>query len=88
MANQEKLAIEILDRIKLAYKNIPKWLQQGIVSDGWNKKSIIVENGSRIIASATSTQALSGFTINLLYLDEFAKVPHLDSVESCSANFV
>ncbi|MFA5150859.1 MAG: terminase family protein, partial [Candidatus Omnitrophota bacterium] len=73
MANKEALSIEILDRIKIALKFIPVWLQQGIVD--WNKKSVVLENGSRIIAAATSSQSLTGFTINLLYLDEFAKVP-------------
>ncbi|MDD5651534.1 MAG: LAGLIDADG family homing endonuclease [Candidatus Nanoarchaeia archaeon] len=73
MANKEALSIEILDRIKIALKFIPMWLQQGIVD--WNKKSVVLENGSRIIAAATSSQSLTGFTINLLYLDEFAKVP-------------
>jgi hypothetical protein len=75
MANKESLAIELLEKIKLSYQGLPKWLQQGVKSDGWNKKKIELENGSRIIAAATSSSALTGFTINLLYLDEFAKVP-------------
>ena len=75
MANKESLAIELLEKIKMAYRNLPIWLQQGIVDGGWNKKMIVFANGSRIIASATSSNALTGFTINLLYLDEFAKVP-------------
>lgn len=75
MANKESLAIELLDKIKMSYKNLPVWLQQGIIDGGWNRKMIVLQNGSRIIASATSSSALTGFTINLLYLDEFAKVP-------------
>ncbi|MFW6281855.1 MAG: terminase large subunit domain-containing protein [bacterium] len=75
MANKESLAIEMLDKIKMAYQQLPKWLQQGIQYDGWNKKKLSLENGSRIIAAATSSNALTGYTINLLYLDEFAKVP-------------
>jgi len=75
MANKESLAIELLDKIKLAYRELPIWLQQGIVVDGWNKKKLALVNGSRILAAATSCDALTGYTINLLYLDEFAKVP-------------
>jgi len=75
LANKQSTAIEILDRVKTAYQNLPLWLQQGIADAGWNQKSISLENGSRIIAESTSSDAISGWTISLLYLDEFAKVP-------------
>jgi hypothetical protein len=75
MANKESLAMELLDKIKLAYRELPPWLQHGILPDGWNRKRLALENGSRILAAATSPSALTGYTINLLYLDEFAKVP-------------
>lgn len=75
LAHQEKLAIEILDRIKTGFKNLPLWLQVGITEGGWNQKSIVLENGSRIYAFATGSESITGFTVNLLYLDEFAKVP-------------
>lgn len=75
MANKESLAIELLEKIKLSYRELPLWLQHGIVDDGWNKKKLSLENGSRILAAATSPNALTGYTINLLYLDEFGKVP-------------
>jgi len=75
MANKESLAIEILEKIKMSFSKLPKWLQQGVTDDGWNKKKLSLENGSRLIAAATSSNALTGYTINLLYLDEFAKVP-------------
>ena len=39
------------------------------------KKSVVFENGSRITAQATSAEALTSLTVNLLFLDEFAKVP-------------
>lgn len=74
LANKEMQAIEILSRIQLAYENIPKWLQQGVVE--WNKKSVELENGSKIIASSTSSSAIRGTSQNLVYLDEFAFVPN------------
>lgn len=73
LANKALLAKEILDRIKLAYETLPKFLQQGVKT--WNKSSIEVENGSRIIASSTSSSAVRGYTFNYVYLDEFAFVP-------------
>jgi hypothetical protein len=65
-------AREILSRIQLAYEHLPKWLQQGIVE--WNKGNIELENGSKILASATSSSASRGGSFNLVYLDEFAFV--------------
>jgi hypothetical protein len=72
LANKEKTAREILNRVKVAYQNLPFWLQQGVVE--WNKSSIVLDNNSRIIAESTSSSAIRGWTINLLYLDEFAFV--------------
>jgi hypothetical protein len=74
LANKEEQAIEILDRIKLSYEHLPKWLQQGVVE--WNKKSIVLENGAIIRASSTSSSASRGKSVNILYLDEFAHVPN------------
>jgi phage FluMu gp28-like protein len=54
---------------------LPLWLQPGIVDGGWNKQSITLGNGSRIIATSTASSAIRGYTINSLFLDEFAFVP-------------
>lgn len=74
LANKEAQAIEILGRIQLAYEHLPKWLQQGIIE--WNKKSVELENGSKIVASSTASNAIRGTSQNLVYLDEFAFVPN------------
>ena len=73
LANKQATAREILSRLKLAYEYLPKWLQQGIVE--WNKGSIELENGSKILASATSASAVRGGSFNMIFLDEFAHVP-------------
>lgn len=74
LAHKAEQAIEILSRIQLAYENLPKWLQQGIIE--WNKKSVKLENGSEIVASSTASNAIRGTSQNLVYLDEFAFVPN------------
>jgi len=74
MANKAPIAQEILGRIKLMYENLPLWIQQGILE--WNKRSITLENGSRILAAATSSSAIRGFSLSLVFLDEFAHVPN------------
>jgi len=73
LANKQSTAIEILGRIKLAYEYLPKWLQQGVIE--WNKGSIVLENGSRILAAATSSSAIRGGSFNCILLDEFAHIP-------------
>lgn len=74
LANKAKTSREILNRIKLAYESLPLWLQQGIV--GWNKGDIELENKCRILADSTASSAARGYSINFLYLDEFAFVPN------------
>ena len=74
LANKAATARDILSRLQLAYENLPKWLQQGIMS--WNKGSLELENGSRIVASSTSSSAVRGGSYNMIFLDEFAFVPH------------
>ena len=73
LANKQSTAREILSRLKMAYEYLPLWLQQGIVE--WNKGSIELENGSRILASSTSASAVRGGSFNMIFLDEFAHVP-------------
>lgn len=73
LANKLATARELLHRLKLAYEYLPVWMQQGIVE--WNKGSIELENGSKILASATSSSAVRGGSFNMIFLDEFAYVP-------------
>jgi hypothetical protein len=72
LANKEAQAKELLARLQLAYEWLPTWLQQGVVE--FSKKTIILENGSSIEAAATSSSAIRGKSMNLIYLDEFAHV--------------
>tara|TARA_R100000808_G_scaffold24973_1_gene60037 strand:- start:2704 stop:4371 length:1668 start_codon:yes stop_codon:yes gene_type:complete len=73
LANKSITARDILSRLQLAYENLPKWMQQGIIA--WNKGNIELENGSKIIAAATSSSAIRGGSYNIIFLDEFAFVP-------------
>ena len=73
LANKADQAREILSRVQLAYENLPYWMQQGVIE--WNKGSVSLDNGSSIIASSTSSSAIRGRTMNLVYMDELAFVP-------------
>ena len=74
LANKAATAREMLGRLQLSYENLPKWLQQGIL--GWNKGSLELENGSKILAASTSASAVRGMSFNIIFLDEFAFVPN------------
>jgi len=67
-------AMELIQRIRFAYEHLPHWIKPGVLDDGWNKHSLGFDNGSRIISQATSANTGRGYSISLLYLDEFAFV--------------
>jgi len=74
LANKAATARELLGRLQTAYENLPKWMQQGIIA--WNKGSLELENGSKILAASTSASAVRGMSFNIIFLDEFAFVPN------------
>ena len=73
LANKAATAREMLQRLQLSYENLPKWLQQGVVN--WNRGSLELENGSKIMAASTSASAVRGMSFNIIFLDEFAFIP-------------
>ena len=74
LANKASTARDLLGRLQLAYENLPKWMQQGVLI--WNKGSLELENGSKILAASTSASAVRGGSYNIVFLDEFAFVPN------------
>ncbi len=74
LANKASTARELLGRLQLAYENLPKWMQHGVLI--WNKGNVELENGSKILAASTSASAVRGMSFNILFLDEFAFVPN------------
>ena len=86
LANKASTARELLSRLQIAYENLPKWMQQGILS--WNKGSLELENGSKILAASTSASAVRGMSFNILFLDEFAFVPNHMRISTHGLHFV
>ena len=76
LANKGETAREILQRIQLAYQYLPDWLQQGIKE--FRAGAMVLENNSRVIAAATSSDAIRGYSINLLFIDEAAFIENWD----------
>lgn len=73
-AHKQIAANGLLSRYQKAYENLPLWMQSGVQE--WNKGSIILENGSKIGAFATSADGLRSFSCDMVVLDEFAFVPN------------
>jgi len=74
LANKLSTARDLLGRLQQAYEQLPMWLQQGIVV--YNKGSMELENGSKILAASTSASAVRGMSFNIIFLDEFAFIPN------------
>jgi len=72
VANKLKQAIEIMDRIRYSYQELPDHIRDSATE--YNKSSMVFSNGSRIVCRATTADAGRGLSISLLYADEFAFV--------------
>ncbi len=66
-------AQEIMQRVRYAYEMCPDFIRAGVTS--YNKGSLEFDNGSRIVAQATTENTGRGMSLTLVYLDEFAFVP-------------
>ncbi len=73
LGNKRKTAIEILDKIKKIYLELPFFLKPGIYK--WNESEIVFDNGCRIMAEATTINSGIGFTFHCVLADEFAHIP-------------
>ena len=73
LAHKEKMAKEIFSRIKLAYSELPNWVKEPVDNE-WNDLSAKFANGSRILTSPTSANAIRGQSASCIILDEFAFV--------------
>lgn len=90
LANKSAAAVEVLDRIKLMYENLPWFLQVGVVT--WNKRYIELGNGSQVFAASTTSSSIRGQSINCVsgdtkvtFSDDSESVYHCD-IDSINAN--
>jgi hypothetical protein len=74
LSNKGATTKEILDKVKAILENLPFFLKPGMLkNDVMNMK---FDNGCRIVGQSTTGKAGIGFTIHLLFLDEFAHIHH------------
>lgn len=76
LAHKQDQAIEIMDRVKLYYENLPLWLQKNVKT--WNKKTLELEGNAKAFAAATSSGSVRGRTLNFVFCDEFALVDNAE----------
>ena len=72
-AHKRDGANEIMTRLRYMYESCPDYIRAGATE--YNKGSITFDNGSKIIAQATTENTGRGLALSLVYLDEFAFVP-------------
>lgn len=71
-SNKFEGAQEIMGRIRYAYESMPDHIRSGVRT--YNKRSIEFDNGSRIVATATTENTGRGMSLSLIYLDEYSFV--------------
>lgn len=83
LSNKGSTTQEIIDKAKTIFTNLPFFLKPGIIKN--DVFSMRFDNGCRLIGQNTTKKAGIGFTIHLLFLDEFAHV-HETIVDSFYEN--
>jgi hypothetical protein len=73
LANKGATMQEIIDKIKIIYEHLPYFLKPGVNS--WGATFIKFDNKCRLFGQATTATPGLGFTIHMLYADEFAHIP-------------
>jgi hypothetical protein len=73
LSNKGATTREIIDKGKTILENLPFFLKPGIIK--WDVFNSKFDNGCRIIGQTTTKKAAIGFTINCLFMDEFAHIP-------------
>jgi len=72
VANKMATTTEIVDKVKVIIKNLPFFIKPGVTTSG--ATGMKFDNGCRLYSQATTKTAAIGFTIHLLYADEFAHI--------------
>lgn len=72
LGNKRKTAVEILDKAKKIFFELPYFLKPGIYK--WNEAEMVLDNGCRLMAEATTINSGISFTFHCVLADEFAHI--------------
>lgn len=73
LGNKRKTAVEILDKAKRIFLELPFFLKPGIYK--WNEGEVVLDNGCRFMCEATTVNSGIGYTFHCVLADEFAHLP-------------
>lgn len=73
LGNKRRTSIEILDKTRKILIELPFFLRPGIYK--WNEGEIVLDNGCRIMAEATTINSGISYTFHCVLADEFAHIP-------------
>lgn len=83
LGNKLSLAKEQLQQFRETYLALPFWMQPGVTL--WNKLSVEFTTKTRVLIAATTPDGVRGYSLNLLYLDEFAFLRPKMASEFCAS---
>lgn len=72
IAQSDKVVSETLTKIKECFAGLPYFLQPGFIS--FNKKGFTLDNGCRLSIGIASESVVQGFSLDMLYIDEFGYI--------------
>src|SRR3990167_3751528 len=79
VATKQEVAKGLIRVIKIIFKNLPSWLNFSKISID-NKQSIELNNGSRVKATTTASDAGRSEALSLLVVDECAHVKGMEDL--------
>lgn len=72
LANKFATTVEIVNKITDVFKGLPFFMKPGIINVG--QTTLRLDNGCTLLSQATTKTAAIGYTIHVLYMDEFAHI--------------
>ena len=78
IATKQEVAKNLVTKVRVMHKELPKWLKQGCVED--NKLSLRYNNGSQIKAISSTGEAGRSEALSLLIIDEAAFIKNIDEI--------
>lgn len=72
IAQSERVVMEILAKVKEAFASMPFFMQPGVLR--WTKSGCTLDNGCRLFVGVASESVVQGFTLDYVFIDEFAYI--------------
>lgn len=74
-AQSENVVSEIFAKIKSAFSAMPFFMQPGVVKFSDSDGTMVLDNGCRLKIGIASESVFQGYTLDFVFIDEFAYIP-------------